>query len=128
MKCLGINLTEEVQVLHTENYKILFKEIKEELNKWKDSSYSLNRTLKMERCGFDLWVRKIPWGKTQQPTPVFLPGKSHGQRSPVDYIVHGVTRVGHNLVTWTAAYQAPLSMGFSRQEDWSGLPLPSPSN
>ena len=27
---------------------------------------------------------------------------------------------------WTAAYQAPLSMGFSRQEDWSGLPFPSP--
>ena len=25
---------------------------------------------------------------------------------------------------WTAAYQAPLSMGFSRQEYWSGLPLP----
>ena len=28
---------------------------------------------------------------------------------------------------WTAAYQAPLSMGFSRQEVWSGVPLPSPS-
>ena len=27
---------------------------------------------------------------------------------------------------WTAAYQAPLSMGFSRQEYWSGLPCPSP--
>ena len=27
---------------------------------------------------------------------------------------------------WTAAYQVPLSMGFSRQEYWSGLPLPSP--
>ena len=27
---------------------------------------------------------------------------------------------------WTAAFQAPLSMGFSRQEYWSGLPLPSP--
>ena len=27
---------------------------------------------------------------------------------------------------WTAAYQAPLSMEFSRQEYWSGLPLPSP--
>ena len=26
---------------------------------------------------------------------------------------------------WTAAYKAPLSMGFSRQEYWSGLPLPS---
>ena len=28
---------------------------------------------------------------------------------------------------WTAAYQAPLSMGFSRQEYWSGVPSPSPS-
>ena len=27
---------------------------------------------------------------------------------------------------WTAAYQAPLPMGFSRQEYWSGVPLPSP--
>ena len=27
---------------------------------------------------------------------------------------------------WTAAYQAPLSMGFSRQEYWSGVSLPSP--
>ena len=29
---------------------------------------------------------------------------------------------------WTAAYQAPPSMGFSRQEYWSGVPLPSPTN
>ena len=27
---------------------------------------------------------------------------------------------------WTAAHQAPLSLGFSRQEHWSGLPFPSP--
>ena len=33
------------------------------------------------------------------------------------------------LVTpWTAAGQAPLSMGFSRQEHWSGLPFPSPGD
>ena len=32
---------------------------------------------------------------------------------------------GH-ATPWTAAYQAPPSMGFSRQEYWSGLPLPSP--
>ena len=31
------------------------------------------------------------------------------------------------MTPWTVAHQAPLSMGFSRQEDWSGLPLPSPS-
>ena len=29
---------------------------------------------------------------------------------------------------WTEAYQAPLSMGFSRQEYWSGLPFPSPED
>ena len=37
------------------------------------------------RCGFDFWVRKIPWGREWQPTPVFLPGKSHGQRSLAGY-------------------------------------------
>ena len=61
--------------------------------------------------------------------------------------VHGVARVGYNWVTkltyrpmkvkslsrvrlfttpWTVAHQAPPSMGFSRQEYWSGLPFPSP--
>ena len=38
-----------------------------------------------KRHGFNLWVRKIPWNKKCQPTPVFLPGKSHGQRSLVGY-------------------------------------------
>ena len=32
-------------------------------------------------CGFSPWVRKIPWRRTWQLTPVFLPGESHGQRS-----------------------------------------------
>ena len=30
------------------------------------------------------------------------------------------------MTPWTVAYQAPLSMGFSRQEYWTGVPLPSP--
>ena len=34
---------------------------------------------------FDPWVRKIPWRRKGQPTPVFLPGESHGQRSLVGY-------------------------------------------
>ena len=32
------------------------------------------------KCGFNPWVRKIPWGRNWLPTPVFLPGESHGQR------------------------------------------------
>ena len=31
------------------------------------------------------WVRTIPWGRARQPTPVSLPGESHGQRSLVGY-------------------------------------------
>ena len=30
---------------------------------------------------FELWIRKIPWKRKWQPTPVFLSGKSHGQKS-----------------------------------------------
>ena len=37
-----------------------------------------------------------------------------------------LSRVRPSATPWTAAYQAPLSMGFSRQEYWSGVPLPSP--
>ena len=32
------------------------------------------------------------------------------------------------MTPWTVAYQAPMSMGFSRQEYWSGLPFPSPGD
>ena len=41
--------------------------------------------LQCRRPGFDPWVWKIPWRKAWQPTPVFLPGESHGQRSLVGY-------------------------------------------
>ena len=38
-----------------------------------------------KRPGFDPWVKKIPWRGEWQPTSVFLPGDSHGQRSLVGY-------------------------------------------
>ena len=38
-----------------------------------------------KRYEFDPWVRKILWRRKQQPTPVFLPGKSHGQRRLTSY-------------------------------------------
>ena len=39
-----------------------------------------------------------------------------------------LSRVGLFATPWTVARQAPLSMGFSRQEYWSGLPFPSPGD
>ena len=46
--------------------------------------------------GFDPWIRKIPWGRKRQHTPVFLPGKLHGQRSLEGYSPWGCTRVRHD--------------------------------
>ena len=42
-----------------------------------------------KRCGFNSWVGKIPWRKKWQPTSVFFPGDSHGQRSLVGYSPQG---------------------------------------
>ena len=39
----------------------------------------------VKRGGFDPWVGKISWTRKGQPTPVFLPGESCGQRSLADY-------------------------------------------
>jgi len=51
------------------------------------------------RCEFDPWVEKIPWRRKWQSIPIFFPGKSHRQRSLVDYSSWGRKRVGHNLAT-----------------------------
>ena len=42
--------------------------------------------------------------------------------------VKSLSRVRLFVTLWTVAYQAPPSMGFSRQEYWSGLPFPSPGD
>ena len=64
------------------------------------------RCRRHEICGFDPGIRTIPWRREQQPTPVFLPGESHGQRSLVGYGPEGrkesdrteVTEHAHALI------------------------------
>ena len=48
-----------------------------------------------KRCGFDPWVRKIPWRRAWQPIPVFLPGDPV-ENGAWNATVHGVKRVGHD--------------------------------
>ena len=45
------------------------------------------------RYGLDPWVGKIPWRRKWQRTPVFLPAKSYGQRSLVDYSPQGYKKL-----------------------------------
>ena len=63
---------------------------------------------------------------------VFLPNNNYSE-SILKHLGGGggglVAKSCLTLVTpWTVAPQAPLSMGFSRQESWGGLPFPSPLN
>ena len=56
------------------------------------------------RHEFNPWVRKIPSRRKGQPTPVFLPGESHGQRSLVGYSPWSSQRVRHHLATKQQQY------------------------
>ena len=49
-------------------------------------------------------------------------------RARVHACMHTLSHVLLFVTTWTVAHQAPLSMGFSRQEYWSGLPFPPPGD
>ena len=77
------------------------------------------------RATQDGWVRVnnsektvAHWRRKWQPTPVFLPGECH-------VCLPGCfSWIWLFVTTWTVVHQAPLFMGFSRQEYWSGLPCP----
>ena len=85
------------------------------------------------------WSKICNWRRRWQPTPIFLPGKSHGQRSLVGYSPWSYRglymtewwsrhKIGNKQILcvqffvtpWTVARPAPLSMGFPRQEYRSG--------
>ena len=83
------------------------------------------------------WSGRSPRGGNGNPLQYSCLG------SPIDReawwaIVHGVAKVKVKVKSlsrvqlfatpWSVAYQVPLSMGFSRQEYWSGLPFPSPKD
>ena len=65
---------------------------------------------------FHLYEGKLSHVRCKHNFAIYLDVKSESE----------VSQLCPTLVTsWTVAYQAPLSMGFSRQEYWSGVPLPS---
>ena len=61
-----------------------------------ESACNAGERLQCKRPALDLWIRKIPWRRKWQPTPVFLPGKSRRQRSLAGCSLWGLR---HNLAT-----------------------------
>ena len=74
------------------------------LSRWLSGKESACQCRRCKRCGFDPWVGKIRWRRKRQPSPVFLPGESHGQGSLVSY-----SPWGHSSRTWLSNYH-PLTL------------------
>ena len=64
-----------------------------------------------KRRGFNAWVRKIPWRRAWQPTPILLPGESHGQRSLVGYSPWGCKESDMTEATCMHAYNPLFKIG-----------------
>ena len=72
------------------------------------------------RCRFNPWVRKIPWRRKWQPTSVFLPGKSHGQRSLVGYSPWSLKKVWHDFTTkQQQQHNAIVIVSFELAQKWT---------
>ena len=77
------------------------------------------------RCGFDPWFGKIPWRREWQPTPVFLPGESHGQRSLAS-TVHGAAESQTQLRAHACAHAQTYRIYLARRNNlWWKLYLSS---
>ena len=76
------------------------------------------------RCRFNPWAGKIPWRRKWQSTPVFLPGKSHGQRSLVGYSPWGCKRVRHDLAPKLQPYACCVSDTFFISFNTHCIPQP----
>ena len=76
------------------------------LLRWLSGRESACQHRRRRRHGFDHWVGEIPWRRKWQPTPVLLPGESHGQRSLV-----GCGPRGHRVDLAERAYTLMVTRG-----------------
>ena len=70
--------------------------------------------LQCRKPRFSPWLRKIPWSRTWQPTPVFLPGECHGQRRLVGYSPWGHKEL--DMTQQLTLYCAAISLWLSSQQ------------
>ena len=83
-----------------------------------DAQESACQCRRRKRCGFNPWVRKIPWRREWPPTPVFLPGEPHGQRSLVGYSLwtHKELDTAERLSTHASHVSAECTCGKTERE------------
>ena len=81
----------------------------------KESTYQCKRC---KRYGFNPWIRKMPWRRTWQLTPIFLPGKFHEQKNLVGYSPWGCKNVTHNLMSKQQVCRYRAGHGYHLKHPW----------
>jgi len=88
------------------------------LPKWLSGTEFACQCRRNRRRGFNPWDGNMPWKREWQPTPVFLPEKSHGQRSLVDYSPRGhkeldmteqLNNPDHSTYQWNICSDSPTT-------------------
>ena len=92
-----------------------------ELPRWCSAKESACQCWRCKRHRFDPWIRKIFWRRKWQPAPIFLPGKSHTQRSLTGYSPWGPKESDTTEHTCTLAGEAKIIishswLGYHRQK------------
>ena len=107
------------------NYKLALT--KSTANNWTAMAFATCLYRDWTPCCYSCWPSPTPGGVQGGVRPSVL-RKSGGIGLWVSEWVQSLSRVQLFATPWTVAYQASPSMGFSRQEYWSGLPFPSPGD
>ena len=100
----------------------------QELSWWHNGKELTCQYRRHKRSSSDSWVHKIPWRRKWQPTPVFLPGKSHGQRSLAGYSPWGPKesdRTEHAGTNWVHDLGWPWPESSSRRALGPGIEVGS---
>ena len=105
--------------LHVQNSHLKYKLVCiSRLPWWFSGKESACQCRRQKKCRFSLWVGKIPCRRKWQPTPVFLPGKSHGWKSLVGCSPWGCKRVGYNWVTKQQHMFLQTTISYPEATDW----------
>ena len=110
--CLGTWMNNDRESRRQSKYggKVMSAEVNLSLKRLQDIPCQCRRQ------GLDPWVKKIPWRRKWQPTPVFSPGESHGQRSLAAFSPWG-PRIGHDWAT-EQAHRQNISGWGQPQDKW----------
>ena len=87
------------------------------VREWKEVASGRESNCQCRSCGFNPWVGKIPWRRKWQPSPVFLPGESHEQRSLAGYSPWGHKQIA--LSQWALTHAQKKINSFQMLNCWA---------